>query len=107
MSGAGKMYGAMFHAVAKVGRKQELLDFLRWDAQVARDTELNTISFDLYENPLNAEGVYVYECYRDEQAFAEHRAHEPFQQWQQRIRVDVLADFQLLTGPADSIISKD
>jgi hypothetical protein len=47
------MYGAMFHAVAKPGRKQDLLNFLQWDADVARESEPGTIAFDVYQDPLN------------------------------------------------------
>jgi quinol monooxygenase YgiN len=100
------MYGAMFHAVAKPGRKQDLLNFLQWDADVARESEPGTIAFDVYQDPLNPEGVYVYECYRDEQAFDEHRAHEPFQQWRDGLREELLADFQLFVGPTSTTISR-
>ena len=37
------MYGVFWHAVIKPGKKQELLDFLKWDLDVAREMEPGTI----------------------------------------------------------------
>ena len=101
------MYGAFWHAVAKPGRKQEFLDFLEWDVQVANEAEPGTVSFDVYQDPENPDGFYVYESYRDEPAFGEHRSHEPFQKFfPGGLRAELLADLKMNLGFSTSLVSK-
>ena len=102
------MYGAFWHAVVNPGKKQELLDFLEWDVQVARESEPDTVSFDVYQDPENPDAVYVYESYRDEPAFGEHRSHEPFQKFfPGGLRTELLADLTILSRFSTSLVSKD
>jgi quinol monooxygenase YgiN len=100
------MYGASFHAIVKPGRKQDFIDFLKWDADVAKDSEPGTLAFEVFQDPANEDGVYVFEGYKDSEAFDQHRSHEPFQQWVSQVREGMLAEFRLLFGPTSSVVSK-
>ena len=75
------MYGGMVRLVAEDGRKSELLDFLRWDAEVCRAVEPGTLRFDVWESPDEPDVVYLYETYADQDAFAAHMANEPFKKF--------------------------
>jgi (4S)-4-hydroxy-5-phosphonooxypentane-2,3-dione isomerase len=75
------MYGGMIRLVVQDGRKNELLDFLRWDADVARADEPGTLRFDVWESPDEPNVVYLYEAYADRDAFEAHQANEPFKQF--------------------------
>lgn len=101
------MYGAFWHAVAKPGKKQELLEFLEWDAQVAGEKEPGTVSFDVYEDTENVDAIYVYESYRDAAAFAEHRANEPFQKFfPGGLRNELVGELKIIAAFSDSVVSK-
>jgi quinol monooxygenase YgiN len=75
------MYGGMIRLVVRDGRKAELLDFLRWDAAVARADEPGTLRFDVWESPEEPDVVYLYEAYADQDAFKAHQANEPFKRF--------------------------
>ena len=53
--------------------RPEWLDYLRWDAQVARDGEPDTLRFDVWEVEQEPDVVYVYEAYRDMQERAVYK----------------------------------
>jgi len=99
------MYGVFWHAVVKPGKKQDLLDFLKWDLDVARETEPGTIRFDVIEDPDNPDGLYAYELYLNQDAFAEHQKHEPNQRWRAEIRPEWIAEFTVIIGFSDTILS--
>ena len=54
------MYGGIVKLVARAGRKSELLDFLRWDAEVAKAQEPGTLRFDVWESANEPDVVYLY-----------------------------------------------
>jgi (4S)-4-hydroxy-5-phosphonooxypentane-2,3-dione isomerase len=72
------MYGILVKFVARPGRRDELVEFLRWDAAVAKDTEPGTLRFDVWEVPEEFDAVYLYEAYSDPNAFAKHQANDPY-----------------------------
>jgi quinol monooxygenase YgiN len=72
------MYGGIVKLVARAGGKAALLDFLRWDAEVAKAQEPGTLRFDVWESPDEPEVVYLYEAYVDERAFKAHTGNAPF-----------------------------
>jgi quinol monooxygenase YgiN len=92
--------------VLKPGRKQEFLDFLKWDIEVAKELEPGTMNFDVFADPENPDALFVYEAYRDEQAFAEHQKNEPFQRFWNEIRPEWLAEFKMLMRFSNSLLSK-
>jgi quinol monooxygenase YgiN len=75
------MYGAFMKIVVKPGMRSELLDYLRWDAEVASDREPGTLRFDVWELEQEPDVVYVYEAYRDMEAFEAHQKNEPYKKW--------------------------
>jgi quinol monooxygenase YgiN len=75
------MYGGLARFVLKAGKREEFLELLRWDAQVARDGEPGTLRLDVWEVEGEPGAVYVYEVYTDPGAFEEHVRHEPVQKF--------------------------
>jgi (4S)-4-hydroxy-5-phosphonooxypentane-2,3-dione isomerase len=86
------MYGHMFKFVAKPGRKEKLVEFLRWDAEVARREEPATLRFDVWDAPEETDAVYVYEAYVDQAAFDTHLAGEPCKKFFEELSNDLLID---------------
>ena len=58
------MYGTLFKAIARPGKRDELLKFLLWDAQIADLTEPDTLRFDIWPVSRESDAVYVYEALR-------------------------------------------
>ena len=75
------MFGILVKVKAKPGKRQELIDFLKWDGEVAREKEPGTLRFEFYQDPADENGFYVYEAYRDLEAFEEHKKNEPYKAW--------------------------
>lgn len=71
------MYGGLARFVVKAGKRDEFLELLRWDARVARDREPGTLRLDVWEVEEEPGVVYVYEVYKDADAFEEHVGNEP------------------------------
>ena len=91
--------------VAHPGRKPELIEFLRWDADVARSDEPGTLRFDVWEVQSEPDAVYLYEAYVDRAAFDVHKASEPFRKFVAEI-VPTLIEPPLFVVPfADSTVS--
>ena len=53
------MYGTLMKIVVKPGKRSKLLDYLRWDAQVAKASEPGTWRFDVWEVKKKKRGVYL------------------------------------------------
>jgi len=78
------MYGTLLRIVVKPGKRSELLEYLRWDAQVAKDSEPDTWRFDVWE--LAPDVIYLYEAYKDRSAFENcHREHDPYKKWNEMV----------------------
>jgi len=75
------MYGAFVRFVVKAGKREEFLELLRWDDQVARDCEPGTLRLDVWEVEEEPEVVYVYEVYKDPGAFEDHTKNAPVQKF--------------------------
>jgi (4S)-4-hydroxy-5-phosphonooxypentane-2,3-dione isomerase len=73
------MYGMLTKIVAAPGKRSELLEYLRWDAEVAKATEPGTWRLDVWEAEPGV--VYVYEAYKDRAAFEDHAANDPYKKW--------------------------
>jgi quinol monooxygenase YgiN len=100
------MYCVFWQAVVKPGRKQAFLDFLHWDIEVAKESEPGTMNFDVFDDPDNPDAVFVYEAYRDAEAFAEHQKNEPFQRFRSEVRPDWIAELKMLMPFSNSRLSK-
>jgi quinol monooxygenase YgiN len=68
------MYGALVKFVVKPGMRSEFLEFLRWDAKVAKDTEPGTLRFDVWTSP-EPDVVYVYETYTGRPSLSRRALH--------------------------------
>jgi quinol monooxygenase YgiN len=75
------VYGGIVKLVARPDSKSALLDFLRWDAEIAKAEEPGTLRFDVWESTKEPDTVYLYEAYVDETAFAAHTANAPFKRF--------------------------
>jgi len=75
------MYGMLTRIVVKPGKRTELLEYLRWDAEVARASEPATWRFDVWEPEPEPGVVYVYEAYKDRAAFEVHAQNDPYKKW--------------------------
>jgi (4S)-4-hydroxy-5-phosphonooxypentane-2,3-dione isomerase len=98
------MYGGLARFVVKPGMRAEFLEFLRWDAKVAKDTEPGTLRFDVWETELEPGVVYVYEAYKDAGAFEDHQKHEPFKKFDEVLR-DMIEEWMLAVPFTESVIS--
>ena len=96
------MFGIFFRVEARPGKYQELVDFLKWDGDHARDHESGTLRFEFYRDPADANALYVYEAYRDREAFEVHKQAEPFQRWSAGLR-DVLGTNYTVTMLGDAV----
>jgi quinol monooxygenase YgiN len=83
MTNQGKdaIFAILFHAIARPGKRQELIKFLEWDREESMKLERGTLRFDVFQDPKNADAFYVYEAYEDAGAFEEHKTHPPYQRW--------------------------
>jgi (4S)-4-hydroxy-5-phosphonooxypentane-2,3-dione isomerase len=74
------MYGGLARFVVRAGKREELLELLRWDARVARDGEPGTLRLDVWEVEGEPGAVYVYE---DVEAFEVHVRNAPVTKFRQ------------------------
>ena len=75
------MYGGIVKLVARAGGKSDLVEFLRWDAEVAKSQEPGTLRFDVWESANEPDVVFLYEAYVDEAAFRAHTSNAPFKRF--------------------------
>ena len=75
------MYGMLTRIVVKPGKRSELLEYLHWDAEVARAGEPGTWRFDVWEAEREPGVVYLYEAYKDRAAFEDHAKGDPYKKW--------------------------
>ena len=76
-----RMYGSFMRIVVKPGKRSELLEYLRWDASVAKSSEPGTWRFDVWEAEGEPGVIYLYEAYKDQAAFEEHAKGAPYKKW--------------------------
>jgi autoinducer 2-degrading protein len=84
------MRAILFRAVAKPGLRESLLTFLRKDAHESSG-EVGTLRFDVVEDPENDQAFFVYELYRDDDAFAKHKEGAAFREWEERLKPQLAA----------------
>ena len=75
------MIAQFIKANVRPGKKEKLIEFLKWDCQVARDEEPATLRFDVFEIEDDDSVVYFYEAYVDDAGFETHKQGEPFKQF--------------------------
>jgi (4S)-4-hydroxy-5-phosphonooxypentane-2,3-dione isomerase len=97
------MYGKLVKLTTKAGKREDLLQFLTGDADVARDAEPGTLRFDVWKVPDEPEAVYLYEAYSDVEAFTQHQANEPYKRFVEEIEPEL--DVRVLFDWTDSLVS--
>lgn len=75
------MIAAFIRTTAKPGKKQKLLDHLRWECRVAREEEPHVLRFDVFEDAKDDNVIYYYEAYIDEAGYELHKTYPPFKEW--------------------------
>lgn len=88
------MLGILFRVEVEPQKRQAFIDFIKWDVQIARENEKDTLGFDLYQDPTDRNAFYVYEAYTDEAAFKKHQKGEPYRYWQKEVMPKMLVSFQ-------------
>ena len=90
------MIAVFFKVNVKPGKKEKLLDLLKWEAQVARDDEPATLRFDYFEIPEDDSVVYLYEAYVDVAGFEKHEQGEPFKAFSGGIKDECTESFEAI-----------
>ena len=93
------MIATLVKARVRPGKKPELLEFLKWDGQVARDEEPGTLRFDVFEDARDENVVYWYEAYVDKAAFDAHRENPPFREFVGRVRDECIEFMEPVIEP--------
>ena len=96
------MYAIVFRVLAKPGNRQKLVDFLKWDCEVA-NREPGTLRFDAVADP-ESDAIYVYEGYRDRAAFEEHTRNEPYKKWKSEIEPNLKEFRKLFEGEPECFV---
>ena len=90
----------LFHALARPGKRQELIKFLEWDREESMKRERGTLRFDIFQDPKNGDAFYVYEAYENAAAFEKHKAHKPYQRWDSKeFKSEVVLSYENLPPP--------
>jgi quinol monooxygenase YgiN len=99
------VFALLLKITANDGMVDELTEFLRWDAEVAAASEPGTLRFDVFPVPGEPNAVYLYEAYRNEEAFDLHKAGEPFTRFVDYVVPNVIASMDFLLRKADAAAS--
>ena len=75
------MYGCTARLIARPGCKEELLAFLKCDADVSRRQEPGTLRLDFWQDPDQDNSVILHEGYVSKEACEAHHNGEPFTQF--------------------------
>ena len=97
------MITALFRLHLYPGKRDELVEFLRWDKQVAIESEPGTLRFDFYDDPETENAIYLYESYTDREAFDTHKANAPFKKFDAEIRPNCIESADTLLFWVDEL----
>ena len=97
------MITSLFRLHLYPGKRDELVGFLKWDKQVAEESEPGTLRFDFYDDPENPGDMYLYESYTDQAAFDEHKANAPFKKFIAEVRPNCIESADTLLGWVDEL----
>lgn len=97
------MITGLFRVHVKPGKRNELVEFLRWDKQVAEESEPGTLRFDFYDDPNTPEAMYLYESYTDQAAVDAHKANAPFVKFAAEVRPSWIESMDPLLNWVDEL----
>ena len=66
------MIAHLMKITAHAGKLEELLEFMRWDADVVAADEPGTLRFDVYPANDEPDTIYLYEAFVDDAGFEAH-----------------------------------
>jgi quinol monooxygenase YgiN len=72
------MFGKLFRVTIRAEKRQDFIEFIDKDIEFAEKHEPGTLRFDLYQDPADENSFYVYEAYRNEDAFSYHKDNNSF-----------------------------
>ncbi len=90
------MFAHLAKVTVKPGMLDEFVEFLRWDADVARTDEPGTLRFDVYPVADDPNSIYLYEAYESEAAFASHCGAKPFKKFVDHFVPNVITNIEFL-----------
>ncbi len=90
------MIALMVKLAAMPGKKDELMEFLQWDGEVAKSSEPGTRRFEFHTEAEDSNVVWLYEAYEDAEAFEFHKSHEPFQKFISTWRDAVIEEMEIV-----------
>ena len=74
------MFAAFIKLTVRAGKKEELLDYFKWECEVARE-EPYVLRFDVFEDPRDENVIFYYEAYADEAGYEKHKTTAPMVKW--------------------------
>ena len=98
------MIAHLIKITARPGKLDELVEFLRWDADVALAEEPGTLRFDVYAVPDEPDAIFLYEMYASDVAFAAHRDGEPYKRFVDHIVPNVVDKMDFLFRSASPVV---
>jgi quinol monooxygenase YgiN len=84
------MFGILFRAEVRPEEREDFINFFKWNIRVAKEREPGTLRFDLYQDPEAENAFFVYEAYRNKEAFEDHKKNKPYKIWDSDIRLRML-----------------
>jgi autoinducer 2-degrading protein len=87
----------------KPGKRDEVVEFLAWDQQVAIESEPGTLRFDFYDDPENDSALYLYESYADEAATDAHKANAPLKKFHDEIIPNCIESIDWILANAEEM----
>jgi autoinducer 2-degrading protein len=99
------MIAHLIKITARPGKLDELVEFMRWDADVALAEEPGTLRFDVYAVPDEPDAIFLYEMYASDVAFAAHRDGEPFKSFVDHIVPNVVDKMDFLFRSASPVVA--
>ncbi len=91
------MIAMLLRLHVKSGKREELVEFLKWDAEVAREHEPGTLRFDVYADGEHEDSLLLYEAYESQEAFEHHKQQEPFKKFA-AIRLESVESMEVIFG---------
>ncbi len=96
------MIALLIKFAVKPGKKDELLEFLEWDGEVARNSEPGTRRFEFYADTEGSDIVWLYEAYENAESFEAHKSHEPFKKFTSTWRETVMDEMEIVMPLSES-----
>lgn len=60
----------------KLGRRQQMIEFLKRECEVARNHEPGTLRIEYFQHPDNDDVIFLHKVFRDTAAIEEHKSGE-------------------------------